>query len=139
MLKTINKLENEKNSKGGKISTLEDIEKYFEIDKNTNKGRKHNNHEHNKEKEKEKEKEKDNNNEKNLLANKIERHYQFNKISKEKKMEEIFEEDEFKLVKEMPLARSTFYDIKIKINEIANIFESKKNEKSENFKEKIEN
>ena len=69
MLKTINKLENEKNSKGGKISTLEDIEKYFKIDKSTNKGRKHNNHEHIKEKEKEKEK--DNNNEKNLLANKM--------------------------------------------------------------------
>ena len=39
----------------------------------------------------------------------------------------------------MPLARSTFYDIKLKINKIANIFESKKNEKNENFKEKIEN
>ena len=136
MLKTINKLENEKSSKGGKISTLEDIEKYFEIEKNNNKGRKHNAHEHTKEKEKEKEK--DNNYEENLLANRIERHYQFNKISKEKKMEEIFDKDEFKLVKEMPLARSAFYDIKLKINEIANIFLEKRNEKNDNFKEKIE-
>ena len=132
MLKTLNKLENEKNSKGGKISTLEDIEKYFETEKNVNKGRKHNNHEHNKEKEKEI------NYENNLLANRIERYYEFNKIKKEKKIEEIFDEEEFNLVKEMPLARSTFYDIKIKIKDIVNIFKEKKNEKNENLKEKIE-
>ena len=120
MLKTLNKLENEKNSKGGKISTLEDIEKYYETEKNINKGRKHNFHEHNKEKEK------DINYENNLLANRIERYYEFSKIKKEKKLEDIFDEEEFKLIKEMPLARSTFYDIKLKIKDIVNIFKEKK-------------
>ena len=47
MLKNLNKLENEKNTKGGKISILDDIEKYFDNEKNSNKGRKHNMHEHN--------------------------------------------------------------------------------------------
>ena len=134
MLQTLNKLENEKNSKGGKISTLEDIEKYYETEKNINKGRKHNFHEHNKEKEKEK----DINYENNLLANRIERYYEFSKIKKEKKIEDIFDEEEYKLIKEMPLARSTFYDIKLKIKDIVNIFKEKKNEKNENLREKIE-
>ena len=53
-------------------------------------------------------------------------------------MEEIFDEDEFKLVKEMPIPRSTFYDIKIKIKEIVTNFKEKKNEKNENLKEMIE-
>ena len=80
-------------------------------------------HEHNREKEK------DNNiinNETNLLANKIERYYEYNKISKEKKIEEIFDKDEFRLIKEMPLSRNTFYDIKIKIKEIVTMLEEKK-------------
>ena len=134
MLKNLNKLENEKNPKGGKISTLDDIEKYFDSEKNGNKGRKHNMHEHNRDKEK------DNNiinNETNLLANKIERYYEYNKISKEKKIEEIFDKDEFRLIKEMPLSRNTFYDIKIKIKEIVTIFEEKKNDKNENLKDNI--
>ena len=136
MLKTLNRLENEKNSKGGKISTIEDIEKFFENEKNTNKGRKHNTHEHNKEKDKEKEK--DNMHEENFLGNRFLRFYEFDKITQEKKMEEIFDEDEFNLVKEMPIPRSTFYDIKLKIKEIMTNFKEKKNEKNENLKEKIE-
>ncbi len=135
MLKNLNKLENEKNPKGGKISTVDDIEKFLETEKNTNKGRKHNNlHEHNKEK--------DNNiniNETNLIANKIERYYEFNKISKEKKIDEIFDKDEYLLIKEMPLSRSTCYDIKLKIKEIVTLFEEKKNDKNDNLKEKIKN
>ena len=135
MLKNLNKLENEKNPKGGKISTVDDIEKFLETEKNANKGRKHNNlHEHNKEK--------DNNiniNETNLIANKIERYYEFNKISKEKKIDEIFDKDEYLLIKEMPLSRSTCYDIKLKIKEIVTIFEEKKNDKNDNLKEKIKN
>ena len=133
MLKTLNKLENEKNSKGGKISTLEDIEKFLETDKIINKGRKHNTHEHNKDKEKDKEKEIFY--EENLLGNRIERLYEYNKIKKEKKIEEIFDKEEFELVKEMPLARSTFYEIKLKIEEI---FAEEKKEKNGNMKEKIE-
>ena len=137
MLKTLNRLENEKNSKGGKISTIEDIEKFFENDKNANKGRKHNTHEHNKEKDKDKEKD-SNIYEENFIGNRLLRFYEFDKISQEKKMEEIFDEDEFKLVKEMPIPRSTFYDIKIKIKEIVTNFKEKKNEKNENLKEMIE-
>ena len=133
MLKNLNKIENEKNPKGGKISTVEDIEKFLDNEKNSNKGRKHNLHEH-------KDKEKDNINnglENNLLANRIERYYEFNKISKEQKEEQIFEKDELLLVKEMPLARSTFYDIKLKIKETVSMFKEKKNEKDENLKETI--
>ena len=136
MLKNLNKLENEKNPKGGKISTVEDIEKFFESEKNANKGRKHNMHEHNRDKEKDK----DNNMniiESNLLANRIERYYEFNKINKEKKIDEIFDKDEYVLIKEMPLSRSTCYDIKMKIKEMVTIFEEKKNEKYENLKENI--
>ena len=40
MLKNLNKIENEKNSRGGKISTLEDLEKYYENDKGGNKSKK---------------------------------------------------------------------------------------------------
>ena len=132
MLKTITKLENEKNPKGGKISTLEDIEKYFETEKNSNKGRKHT-HDHNKEKEKDK----DNIIEENSLGCRIERYIEFDKCKKEKKIEEIFDEEEFKFVKEMPLARSTFIDIKIKIKEIVTNYKEK-HEKGDNLKEKIE-
>ena len=141
MLKNLNKLENEKNSKGGKISTIDDIEKYFETEKNLNKNRKSgkiNNsiytiHEHNK-----------NNNSNNniteniLLADRIERHLEYNKVIKENKEEEIFDKDEYKFIKEMPLARSIFYGIKTKIKEIITLYENKKNDLNENLKENIE-
>ena len=140
MLKNLNKLENEKNSKGGKLSTIEDIEKYLETEKNINKNRKsgkinnsiYTTHEHNK-----------NNNSNNyienhLLADRIERQLEFNKVCKEKKVEEIFDKDEYKLIKEMPLARSIFYEIKTKIKEIITLYKNKKNNINENLKENIE-
>ena len=140
MLKNLNKIENEKSSKGGKISTIEDIEKYLETEKNINKNRKsgkinnsiYTTHEHNK-----------NNNSNNyienhLLADRIERQLEFNKVSKEKKVEEIFDKDEYNLIKEMPLARSIFYEIKTKIKEIITLYENKKNNINENLKENIE-
>ena len=40
MLKNLNKLENEKNAKGGKISTIEELEKYYENDKGGSKSKK---------------------------------------------------------------------------------------------------
>ena len=40
MLININKLEKEKNSKGEKICYIEEIENYFDIDKNINRARK---------------------------------------------------------------------------------------------------
>ena len=140
MLKNLNKIENEKSSKGGKISTIEDIEKYLETEKNINKNRKsgkinnsiYTTHEHNK-----------NNNSNNyienqLLADRIERQLEFNKVSKEKKVEEIFDKDEYNLIKEMPLARSIFYEIKTKIKEIITLYENKKNNINVNLKENIE-
>ena len=157
MLKNLNKLENEKNTRGGKISTMEDIEKYYEGDKGGNKSKKqgknnngnnnlnntshinNDNHEH--------KEEKDNNinikdsedNETNLLINRIERFFNYDKILKDKSLNDIFDDDEFNLIKEMPLARNIFYDIKIKIKELASKFEDKNNiiNKKDNLKENM--
>ena len=158
MLKNLNKLENEKNSKGGKISTLEDLEKYYENDKGGNKSKKlgkYNNLNHNlsnahssSELHEIKDKEKDNNNinikeneenETNLLINRIERYLNYDKVIKDKSVKEIFDKDEFDLIKEIPLARNVFYDIKIKIKSLVSKFEDKNNiiNKKENLKECI--
>ena len=79
------------------------------------------------------------NNETNLLMNKMERYFEYEKITKDKSLNEIFDNDEFNLIKEMPLARSTFYDIKIKLKELISKFEDKNNtlSKNENLKESI--
>ena len=154
MLKNLNKLENEKNAKGGKISTIEELEKYYENDKGGSKSKKQgkiNNHNnsiiahHNNENHDQKDKENNNNiiinenNETNLLMNKMERYFEYEKITKDKSLNEIFDNDEFNLIKEMPLARSTFYDIKIKLKELISKFEDKNNtlSKNENLKESI--
>ena len=153
MLKNLNKLENEKNSKGGKISTLEELEKYYENDKGGSKSKKQgkiNNHNstnghHNNENPEQKDKENNNNiilnenNETNLLMNKMERYFEYEKITKDKSLNEIFDNDEFNLIKEMPLARSTFYNIKIKLKELISKYEDKNNtlSKNENLKESI--
>ena len=134
ILKTIDKIENENDSKEGKITTIEDIEEHLESEKANNKGRKqgkaNNPHEP-----------KDNNinyNGNNSLADRIERYFQYNKLTKEKKKEELFDEDEFKFMKELPLARSTFYDIKLKIKETVSLYENKGNHKNENLKKSFE-
>ena len=134
ILKTIDKIENENDSKEGKITTIEDIEEHLESEKANNKGRKqgkaNNPHEP-----------KDNNinyNGNNSLADRIERYFQYNKLIKEKKKEELFDEDEFKFMKELPLARSTFYDIKLKIKETVSLYENKGNHKNENLKKSFE-
>ena len=156
MLKNLNKLENEKNTRGGKISTIDDIEKYYENDKSGNRSKKqakntnennHLNNSHNNENHEHKDKEKDNNlntkdngdNETNLLINRMERFFNYDKILKDKSLNEIFDKDEFNLIKEMPLARNIFYDIKISIKELASKFEDKNNiiNKKENLKENI--
>ena len=156
MLKNLNKLENEKNTRGGKISTMEDIEKYYEGDKGGNKSKKQgknnnmnnnlNNSHINNDSHEHKE-EKDNNinikdsedNETNLLINRIERFFNYDKILKDKSLNDIFDDDEFNLIKEMPLARNIFYDIKIKIKELASKFEDKNNiiNKKDNLKENM--
>ena len=142
MLKNLNKLENEKNAKGGKISTIEELEKYYENDKGGSKSKKQgkiNNHNnsinahHNNENHEQKDKENNNNiiinenNETNLLMNKMERYFEYEKITKDKSLNEIFDNDEFNLIKEMPLARSTFYNIKIKLKELISKYEDKNN------------
>ena len=151
MLKNLNKLENEKNTRGGKISTLEDLEKYYENDKGGNKSKKQgkNNITHSSNELHEiKDKDKDNNNisikendenENNLLINRIERYLNYDKIIKDKSAKEIFDKDEFDLIKEMPLARNIFYDIKIKMKNLISKFEDKNNiiNKTENLKEHI--
>jgi transcriptional adapter 2-alpha len=135
ILKNINQIENENDSKEGKkITTIEDIEEQLETEKANNKGRKQGkaNSPH---------ESKDNNsnsNEDNLLFDRIERYMQYNKLIKEKKEEEIFDEDEFKFMKELPLARSTFYDIKLKIKEAISLYENKGNHKNENLKKSFE-
>ncbi len=160
MLKNINKLENEKNTRGGKISTLEDLEKYYEHDKGGNKSKKqgknsNNNSSHNltithsnSELHEIKDKEKNNNNinikdneenETNLLINRIERYLNYDKAIKDKSIKDIFDKDEFDLIKEMPIARNIFYDIKIKMKNLIIKFEDKNNDinKKENLKEQI--
>ena len=155
MLKNLNKLENEKNTRGGKISTLEDLEKYYENDKGGNKSKKqgkNNNINHNltntnSSNELHEIKDKDNNanikekeeNETNLLINRIERYLNYDKVIKDKSAKEIFDKDEFDLIKEMPIARNIFYDIKIKIKNLISKFEVKNNiiNKTENLKEHI--
>jgi len=134
ILKNINKIENENESKERKITTIEDIEEHLETEKANNKGRKQvkTNSPH---------EPKDNNsnsNEDNLLVNRIERYMQYNKLTKEKKEGELFDEDEFKFMKELPLARSTFYDIKLKIKETVSLYENKGNHKNENLKKSFE-
>jgi len=156
MLKNLNKLENEKNTRGGKISTMEDIEKYYEGDKGGNKSKKQGknnngnnnlNNSHINIDNHESKEEKDNNinikeneeNDTNLLINRIERFLNYDKILKDKSVNEIFDDDEFNLIKEMPLARNIFYDIKIKIKELVSKFEDKNNiiNKKENLKENM--
>ena len=135
ILKNINQIENENDSKEGKkITTIEDIEEQLEAEKANNKGRKqgkaNNPHES---------KESNNNsNEDNLIFDRIERYMQYNKLTKEKKEEELFDKDEFKFMKELPLARSTFYDIKLKIKEAISLYENKGNHKNENLKKSFE-
>ena len=78
-------------------------------------------------------------NETNLLINKIERYSNYNKAIKDKPIKDIFDKEEFDLIKEMPLARNIFYDIKMKIKELIVKFEDKNNviNKTENLKENM--
>ena len=73
------------------------------------------------------------------LINRIERYLNYDKIIKDKSAKEIFDKDEFDLIKEMPIARNIFYDIKIKMKNLISKFEDKNNiiNKTENLKEHI--
>ena len=111
MLKNLNKLEKEKNNKGEKICSIEEIENYFDVDKNINRTRKSGNIFTNIAEPK---------NIMNLLGHRVERFLEYQKETKgnnnTNNENKIFDDDEYQLVKEMPLARSTFYDIKKRAN-----------------------
>ena len=115
MLKNLDKLEKEKNNKGEKICSIEEIENYFDVDKNINRTRKSGNLFTNISEPK---------NIMNLLGHRVERFLDYqkeimsNSKDNENNEKKIFDEDEYKLVKEMPLARSTFYDIKKRANNL---------------------
>ena len=117
ILDNINKLEKKNNQKERKINNIEGIENYFDIDHNnvddTNKlGHLFNNILESK-------------NIMNFLGNRIERFLEYQRVIDNKDYNKIFDDDEFELVKEMPLARSAFYDIKKRINNLVNKFNDK--------------
>ena len=124
-LKNLNKLEKEKTSKGDKICSIEDIENYFDVDRNLKKTRKSGDFFTNIPEPK---------NIMTFLGHRLDRFMRYQReirmgIGDESKdkMKQIFDEDEFQLVKEMPLARSTFYDIKLRAK---NMVENYKDQKS---------
>ena len=119
-LKNLNKLEKEKNSKGEKISSIEEIENYFDVDKSLNRTRKSGNLFTNISEPK---------NIMNFLGHRVERFLEYQKVISDENNKEnnnkIFDDDEYQLVKEMPLARSTFYDIKKKASNYLNKYKDK--------------
>ena len=117
-LKNLNKLEKEKTTKGEKIHSLEELENFFDVDKHLKKTRKSGDIITDIPEPK---------NLKTYLGHRLDRFMNYqrrlneqneNKDKNDIKPEPIFEEDEYKLVKEMPLPRSTFYDIKLEANKI---------------------
>ena len=127
MLKNLNKLEKEKNNKGEKICSIEEIENYFDVDKNINRTRKSGHLFTNIGEPK---------NIMNLLGHRVERFLDYQKEKNEGGTEEnkIFDDDEYKFIKEMPLARSTFYDIKKRANNLLKKY-NEKDKFSHNFNE----
>jgi len=137
-LKNLNKLEKEKTSKGEKICSLEDIENFFDIDRNMKKTRKSGDFYTNISEPK---------NLMTFLGHRVERFMQYQRDmgpeilneenSENKGAKKLFEDDEYKLVKEMPLARSTFYDIKLRAKNMVEIYKDKKSF-SDNFNKLLE-
>jgi len=134
-LRNFQKIDKNKNEK---LSSLDDIGKYIEIDKN------------NKNKKKEIEDKFLNNKlNNNHLGNRLKRFFNYQNVLEEKEKEnkddkneniieyKIFEEDEYNFIKEKPLAISTFYDIKLNINEIFNNYKDE-NKNKDNIKKDLE-
>ena len=118
-LKNLNKLEKEKSSKGEKICTIEQIENYFDVDKNLNRTRKSGNLFTNISEPK---------NIMNLLGHRVERFLKYHKENIDNNNQnKIFDDDEYQLVKEMPLARCTFFDIKNRAQNILKEYNEKDN------------
>ena len=110
-LKNLNKLEKEKTSKGEKICSIEDIENYFDVDRNLKKTRKSGDFFTSIPEPK---------NIMTFLGHRLDRFMKYQREigtgigDNSDKVKKIFDDDEYQLVKEMPLARSTFYDIKLR-------------------------
>ena len=115
-------MEKEKTNKGEKICSIEEIENYFDIDKSINRTRKKVNLFTNIDEPK---------NIMNLLGYRVERFLDYEKATKIKNINnnenknKIFDDDEYQLVKEMPLAKSTFYDIKKRANDLLEKYNDK--------------
>ena len=123
-LKNLNKLEKEKTNKGEKIYSIEDIENFFDVDRNLKKTRKSGDIFTNIPEPK---------NIMTFLGHRLERFLQYQRdkgYSIEEggsdQTKEIFDKDESLLVKEMPLARSAFYDIKLRANKMIDSYKDKK-------------
>ena len=123
-LKNLNKLEKEKTSKGEKICSIEDIENYFDIDRNLKKTRKSGDFFTNIPEPK---------NIMTFLGHRLERFMKYQREigtgigdNPNDKIKKIFDDDEYKLVKEMPLARSTFYDIKLRAKSMVEKYSDQK-------------
>ena len=108
-LKNLNKLEKEKTSKGEKITDIKDIEDYFDVDKIIKKTRKSGDLFPSIPEPK---------NVMTYLGHRLERFMKYQREladgDDENNSKKLFDEDEYMLVKEMPLPRSTFYDIKLR-------------------------
>ena len=133
-LRNFQKIDKNKNEK---LSSLDDIGKYIEIDKN------------NKNKKKEIEDKFLNNKLNNHLGDRLKRFFNYQNVLEEKEKEnkddkseniieyKIFEKDEYNFIKEKPLAISTFYDIKLNINKTFKDYKDE-NKNEDNIKKDLE-
>jgi len=123
IMKNLNKLQKEKNNQGGKISSIEEIEKFYDVDKTLNRTRKYGNLFTNISEPK---------NVMNYLGHRMGRFLDYHKLisdseftNEEDNKNKLFDDDEYQFIKEMPLAISTCYDIK---KRVANLMSSNLNE-----------
>ena len=124
VIKNLNKIEKEKAAKGEKINSLEDLENWFNMQKKSVKRNIHEETTNNPLKK----------NPRTYLGHRLDRFMTYDRELKEATQDPskiIFDEDEYKLVKEMPLARSTFYDIKLEAQKKIEKFKDQRNFRDE--------
>ena len=124
VIKNLNKIEKEKAAKGEKINSLEDLENWFNMQKKSGKRNIQEETTNNPLKK----------NPRTYLGHRLDRLMTYDRELKEATQDPskiIFDEDEYKLVKEMPLARSTFYDIKLEAQKKIEKFKDQRNFRDE--------
>ena len=124
VIKNLNKIEKEKAAKGEKINSLEDLENWFNMQKKSGKRNIQEETTNNPLKK----------NPRTYLGHRLDRFMTYDRELKEATQDPskiIFDEDEYKLVKEMPLARSTFYDIKLEAQKKIEKFKDQRNFRDE--------